>query len=103
MASGLVVNRSGSDPINRRNSIPIIGISGRKSAPLLLSVGGIVPHISGRNSAPRAGYKLAKGHIWPSGRSLETPALDAELMQYVQRGEVGEKQFELFLQYLFFS
>ncbi|CAI9539138.1 unnamed protein product, partial [Staurois parvus] len=33
---------------------PIIGVSGRNSAPSLVSVGGIVPIIgvSGRNSAP---------------------------------------------------
>ncbi|CAI9583655.1 unnamed protein product, partial [Staurois parvus] len=33
---------------------PIIGISGRNSAPSLVSVGGIVPHhwCQGRNSAP---------------------------------------------------
>ncbi|CAI9579428.1 unnamed protein product, partial [Staurois parvus] len=33
---------------------PIVGVSRRNCAPLLVSVGGIVPHIgiSGRNSAP---------------------------------------------------
>ncbi|CAI9578054.1 unnamed protein product, partial [Staurois parvus] len=33
---------------------PIIGVSGRNSAPSLVSVGGIVPHhwYHGRNSAP---------------------------------------------------
>ncbi|CAI9615230.1 unnamed protein product, partial [Staurois parvus] len=33
---------------------PIIGVSGRNSAPSLVSVGGIVPHhwCQGRNSAP---------------------------------------------------
>ncbi|CAI9591721.1 unnamed protein product [Staurois parvus] len=35
-------------------SCPIIGVSGRNSAPSMVSVGGIVPHhcVSGRNSAP---------------------------------------------------
>ncbi|CAI9550807.1 unnamed protein product, partial [Staurois parvus] len=33
---------------------PIVGVSGRNSAPLLVSVGGIVPYfgVIGRNSAP---------------------------------------------------
>ncbi|CAI9542337.1 unnamed protein product, partial [Staurois parvus] len=43
---------------------PIIGISGRNSAPSLVSVGGIVPHhcISGRNSADNSGGIVS--HHW---------------------------------------
>ncbi|CAI9613524.1 unnamed protein product, partial [Staurois parvus] len=45
---------------------PIIGVSGRNSAPSLVSVGGIAPHhwCQGRNSAPIIG--VSGGNSAPS-------------------------------------
>lgn len=56
---------------------PIFKSRGRNYAPLVVSAGGIVSHISGRNKGSGQ-IKASKGCIWPPGHSLKITVLEGE-------------------------